>query len=271
MEEKEMRPDTRKKVMAALGIFLSIIMAGPFRPGIVPLHAADHYNLEEGLPVEVEDALPTAYRNREVQGLARWDHTKEGKERFRLEPRFEFGLWRNLEAEVSVPFNYGSAVEDKGIGDVEVSALYNFNQETLLFPALALSGTAIFPTSDEGEGVDTRAKFIATKSIGRSAKFHRLHLNFVWNHNTDPLHDERDDYYSGIIGYDRAITADAFLVLDLVREQQKEKDQTYNLFEAGIRYQCNPLTVLTFGVGTGIGDDSPDIRVVVGFQRSLTF
>ncbi len=266
-----MRPDIRKKGMAAMGVFLSMILAGLFQPWVIPSHAADHYNLEEGLPALVEDALPTAYRNREVQGLIRWDHTKEGEERLRLEPRFEMGIWRNLEAEVAVPFNYGSAVDDKGIGDVEVSALYNFNQETLLFPALALAGAAIFPTSDEGEGVDTRAKFIATKAIGRSALFHRLHLNVVWNHNTDALRDERDDYYSAIIGYDRAITADAFLVLDLVREQQKEKDQTYNLFEAGIRYQCNPLTVLTFGVGTGIGDDSPDFRVVVGFQRSLTF
>ncbi|RJR54822.1 MAG: meta-pathway of phenol degradation [Desulfobacteraceae bacterium] len=266
-----MRSEIRSKFLAAMLIFLSSTLAGLFNPETALLHAADHYNLEEGLPVTIEDALPTAYRNREVQGLVRWDHTKEGEEHFRLEPRFEFGLWRNLEAEVTVPFNYGSAVDDKGIGDVEVSALYNFNQETLLFPALSLSGAAIFPTSDEGEGVDTRAKFIATKAIGRSSKFHRLHLNVVWNHNTDALHDERDDYYSAIIGYDRAITADAFLVLDIVREQQKEKDQTYNLLEAGIRYQCNPLTVFTFGVGTGIGDDSPDFRAVVGFQRSLTF
>jgi hypothetical protein len=253
MEEKEMRPNCVEKWMVVLGIFLIVAVAGLFGPGVSPSYAADHYNLEEGLPVQVEDALPTAYRNREVQGLIRWDHTKEGEERLRLEPRFEIGLWRNLEAEVAVPFNYGSAVDDKGIGDVEVSALYNFNQETLLYPALAISGAAIFPTSDEGEGVDTRAKFIATKSICRSALFHRLHLNVVWNHNTDALPDERDDYYSAIIGYDRAITADAFLILDLVREQQKEKDQTYNLLEAGI------------------GDDSPDFRVVVGFQRSLTF
>lgn len=266
-----MRPDIRKKMMAVLGIFLLMIMAGLFRPGVVPSHAADHYNLEEGLPVEVEDAIPTAFRNREVQGLVRWDHTKEGEEHLRLEPRFEFGIWRNMEVEVAVPFNYGSAVDDKGIGDVELSALYNFNQEGLLLPAFAIAGAAIFPTSDEGEGVDTRAKFIATKSIGRSALFHRLHLNVIWNHNTDPLHDERDDYYSAIIGYDRAITADAFLVLDFVREQQIEEGQTYNLLEAGIRYQCNPLTVFTFGIGTGIGDDSPDFRAVVGFQRSLTF
>jgi hypothetical protein len=269
MEEKEMRPDIRKRVMVAVGIFLSMMVAGLFRPGMVPVHASDHFNLEEGLPVQVEDALPTAYRNREVQGVLRWEHTKEGDERLLLEPRFELGIWRNTEVEVKVPFNYGSGVEDKGIGDVEFSALYNFNHETLLLPAFALSGAAVFPTSDAGEGVDTRAKFIATKTIGKSSLFHRLHLNLVWNHNTDRLHDERRNYYTGIIGYDRAITADAFLVLDFVREQQKEKDKSFNLLEAGIRYQCNPLTVVAFGVGAGIGDDSPDFRATVGFQRSF--
>lgn len=264
-----MRPDIRERTMAAAAIFLCAIMAALFRPGIAPLHAADHYNLEEGLPVQVEDALPTAYRNREAQGLARWEHTKEGDELLRFEPRFELGIWRNTEVEVTVPFNYGAGAEDKGIGDVELGALYNFNQEGLLIPAFALSGAAIFPSSDDGEGVDTRLKLIATKSISKSALFQRLHLNLIWNHNTDSLHDERDDYYSAIIGYDRAITADAFLVLDFVREQQIEKNTSFNLFEAGIRYQCNPLTVVAFGVGAGIGDDSPDFRVTVGFQRSF--
>ena len=39
-----------------------------------PLRAADHTNLEEGLPTRVEDAYPIAYRAFEFQGLARYEN-----------------------------------------------------------------------------------------------------------------------------------------------------------------------------------------------------
>jgi hypothetical protein len=59
------------------------------------------------------------------------------------------------------------------------------------------------------------------------------------------------------------------LVTDFVREQEREKDKTANILEAGIRRQLDPLTVLAIGVGAGIGPDSPDIRVTGAFQRSF--
>ena len=68
---------------------------------------------------------------------------------------------------------------------------------------------------------------------------------------------------------DRLICPDTVLVLDFVREQEKEEDQDSNLVEAGIRYQLTPLAVLTAGVAAGIGEDSPDFRTIMGFQKSF--
>ncbi len=54
-----------------------------------------------------------------------------------------------------------------------------------------------------------------------------------------------------------------------MREQEKEEDIDINLVEAGLRYQLTPLTVIAAGVGVGVGEDSPDLRVTLAFQHSL--
>jgi hypothetical protein len=45
--------------------------------------------------------------------------------------------------------------------------------------------------------------------------------------------------------------------------------QTANILEVGVRRQVTPLTVLAMGVGTGIGPDSPDVRVTLAFQHTF--
>jgi hypothetical protein len=255
---------------AAIICLLIFVCSAPLWHCVPSVRAADHYNLEENLPTQLVDAIPTAYRNREVQGYFRWEHTNEGKDLFEFVPRLEYGIIRNAQIELEVPFELGSGAEgDEGIGDVSLAALYNFNQETLLIPMFALSAHVEFPTSDQGKGYDTTVKFIMTKTIGRSSMLHRIHFNGAWKHNDDAKSNERDDFYQLIFGYDRRVGPDTMLILDFIREELKEKDQAANIAEAGIRYQWNPLTVLAGGVGAGIGDDSPDFRLTLGFQRSF--
>jgi hypothetical protein len=255
-------------------LLITAVCLGLALPGVfisLPVvKAADHYNLEEGIPVTIEDALPTPYRNREFQILLDWERTEEGENRYLGEARLDVGLLPNLEVEVAVPFIWGNAVEDDGLDDVRLAALYNFNQETLRVPALALVGEIEFPTGEESEGLDTTLKFIATKTVGRSSLLHRVHLNLAWKRNSQPLPDERENYYMAAIGYDRRIGATGMLIFDFVREQEKEKGKDANLFEVGYRYQLTPLMVFAIGAGVGIGDESPDFRIAVGFQRSLT-
>jgi hypothetical protein len=236
-------------------------------PAEVP--AADHYNLEDGLPTELADSIPISYRNTEGQGFARWEHTGEGEEKFLLVPRLEYGLWLNTQVSVDAPYEFGEAVDDDEFKTAGVELLYNFNQEGLLFPAVALAGKADFPLGDEEDGVDTTLKLILSKSICRSAQWQRVHLNLAWKHNSEANDDERDDMYKLIVGYDRRLNADTVLVLDYVREEEKEEDTEINMVEAGIRYQCTPLTVISAGAGAGIGEDSPDFRLTLAFQHSF--
>jgi len=230
--------------------------------------AGDHTNLEEGLPTDVEDAYPTAYGNRELQLQGRFERTADGKNQFIVDPRLELGFARNWQARIAVPFRLGSG-DKTGSGDVGVELFYNFNNESLRLPAFALSARADFPTGNNSRGVDSQFKFIATRSLGTSSKLQRLHLNLIYRNNASPGANERSNRYSAIAGYSQRLGPDTVGILDYVRDQDRQKGATFNIIEAGLRRQINPLTVISFGLGAGIGNQSPKFRLTAGLQKSF--
>ena len=142
--------------------------------------AADHTNLEPGLPLEVEDAYPTGYLNREFQLSGRYQRTADGKNQYRVDPRLEYGFARNWQARINVPLTFGSG-DKRGSGDIGAELFYNFNTESLKTPAFAASVSAQAPTGRDSSGLDTSFKFIATKNAGlrrevatRAFEFHLL-------------------------------------------------------------------------------------------------
>jgi hypothetical protein len=254
-----MKP-TRGKLIAAVVAVVVMAPAG---------WAADHLNLEEGLPVQIEDAYPIGFLGREVQGLVRYEHDEDGADTITFRPVLEIGVWRNAQVAVESDLIAGNG-DRTGSGNVAVHGLYNFNTETLAWPALAIKGGLEFPTGKSAEGVDTTLKFIATKTIGKNLdSLDRVHLNLAWMHNAQSQEDERDDHYLLGLGYSRRVHADAILVADYLFEQERQEDTDMHLVELGLRYQCTPLAVVAAGIGTGIAEDSPDIRLTFSFQRSF--
>ena len=248
---------------------LKLIYAAIFIGGLTTFAAAqtDHINLEEGLPTSLEDAYPTAYLNREVHFFTRYERGRDGTDRVEYVPRFEFGPFRNTEVKVEVPFYSGSG-DRTGSGDVSVEALYNFNTESRNVPAFAISGRISAPTGKDSRGVDTAVKFIATKSV--SNRFDKVHLNLELENNGGARFDERNTLYRAIAGYSGRVGADTLFVADFVRRQERLRGENSNVIEAGFRRQLNPLTVLTFGGGVGIGEQSPRFQITIGIQRTLT-
>lgn len=236
--------------------------------GMLPCaNAADHLNLEEGLPTQVEDAYPIAFRGREFQTAMRYDRTDDHEDRFVIDPRIEIGFAPNWQAKISVPFYLGSA-DRTDSGNVGLEALYNFNAEGLFLPAFAMSARADFPTGKDAAGVDTMLKAIMTKSITRTG-LDRIHLNVAWKHNAGARSEQRDDLYRVIVGYSRRLDADTVVIADFIREQEIERKKEANVFELGVRRQLTPLTLITAGVGAGVGDESPEFRAMLGFQKSF--
>ncbi|MDD5232326.1 MAG: hypothetical protein PHG91_02920 [Syntrophales bacterium] len=230
--------------------------------------AADHTNLEEGIPLQVVDAYATPYLNREIQASWRYERTRESEEKLVLEPRLEYGFARNWQGSISVPVIAGNA-DQTGSGNVGIETLYNFNAETLFLPALALSGRADLPTGRESAGVDTTLTFIATKMIIPSSRFNRTHFNLSWMHNRGANDDERVDRYRALVGFDIRVGRDTVLVTDLFRELTIKKGERSTMFELGFRTQLTPFTLIGFGASAGLGDQSPRFRITLGFQHSF--
>lgn len=244
-----------------------------FGTGSDQARAGDHTNLEDNIPTELEDAYPTPYLGKEVQLATRYDRTADHRDLFFFEPRFEYGLAPNLQVQVGVPFNYGSAAprqaEGRGIGNVTLSALYNFNQESLFLPAFAVSGRLELPTADQARGVDTTLGIVLTKTLGGASFMPRLHFNAYWLHNAGAASDERDDGYRLIAGYSMRIGADTVGIVDYVHEYEVSERRVSNLLEAGLRRQVTPRLVLSVGGGAGLTHNSPDARASLGAQFSF--
>ncbi len=229
--------------------------------------ASDHTNLERGLPTELTDAWVTPYMNREIQGRFVWEDNEVDDSRFTIEPRLEYGFLPNWQVEVDVPYEWGEGEEDDEIKDALIGVQYNLNQETVLIPSFAISADAIFP--GKGERVDPEIGFIASKLLGKTSFYQRLHLNAFFRHNTDDHSGAREHLFKGVAGYDFRIGTENTVILDYVYEHREEKRKETRLIEVGWRRQLSPPTLVNFGVAAGIGDDSPDFRAVVGFQRSF--
>jgi len=243
------------------GLATAIALAGT-------AYASDHTNLEPGLPLEVEDAYPTGYLNREFQLSGRYERTAQGKNQYTLDPRLEYGFARNWQARINAPFILGQG-NRTGSGDVGVELFYNFNTESLKLPAFALSARANLPSGRDSSGVDTEYKFIATKSLGYAEKLQRVHLNLSYFANANHREEERANRYAAILGYSQRVGPDTVFLTDFVRQQELERGLTSNIVEVGLRRQLTPLKVVSLGLGAGIGNQSPDFRATLGYQQSF--
>jgi hypothetical protein len=226
-------------------------------------------SVEGGIPLEIEDAFPSPYLNREVQGVGRYARTADGEDEWLLEGRFEYGFARNWEASLHVPFAFGSGARDEGIQDVGLEALYNFNMESRYLPAFSLAGGVAFPTASDSRGVDTELKFLTTRSFGCGERLQRVHLNLSWLRNAGAREDEREDRFKAVVGYDIRLGPDTLLLADYVWEQEVERGVTSQIAEIGVRQMVHPLTAIGAGIGFGLDSESPDVRATLGFQRTF--
>lgn len=230
--------------------------------------AADHMNLEEGLPVELEDTYPTPYKNIEYQQQVRFDLTSTNKSDFRLDQRIEYGFARNWQTRIGLPVKLGTGV-NQGLGDVTTEVFYNFNTESVWVPSTAMAAKAIFPSYGDSRGVDMAWKFLALKKLRKNSLFERVAVNATWFHNFDKRINERSDLYKIVTGYYRRITPTTIGIIDYVREQHLEKGKIANIIEIGFRTQLNPMTLAGIGFGVGVSKDSPNFRMTLSLQHAL--
>jgi hypothetical protein len=217
------------------------------------VYAIDHDNLDEGRPLRLEDAYPIAEGEWALETGAGLSAQRKSRARGFFPLDVLYGLAPNLQVSVGTTL----LTDPKQIegqtksGDIQLSGLYNFNQETLSLPALGLRVTLNVPTGIESSGVDFRVKGLVTKSIGRLS----VHCNPAYEVFSGTKPFERDSRYDLALGASYPVGAPKHtlttLLGDVFTEQAPRRgDPQIVGAEAGVRHQWTPWTVLDAGVGT---------------------
>ncbi|HEY0009071.1 MAG TPA: transporter [Tepidisphaeraceae bacterium] len=233
-----------------------------------PAWAGDVHDLNRGLPLDFEDATPSPQGDVSVQLSARYEHNNDGEDQLTLEPQIQWGFAPNAHLQVQAPFHFGDA-DRSGSGDVAVGVLYNFLQEEGWRPALAVNGVVFVPSGEGNDGLDTELSLIATKTLTSEPSQDRLHLNVRWTRNAAEEENQRHDRFAFVAAYSRKLDDDTVFVADFIREQQDEEHQDSNIVEAGVIRSFGESVTAGFGVGTGIGDDSPNVLTSLSVQIAL--
>jgi outer membrane putative beta-barrel porin/alpha-amylase len=233
--------------------------------------AIDHDNLDEGRPLRLEDAYPIPAGEWALETGAGLSDQRKSRARGLFPLDVLFGLASNLQVSIGTTLftDPKRGEEQTKSGDLQLSGLYNFNQETLSLPALGLRLTLNLPTGTESSGVDFRIKGLITKSIGRLS----IHFNPTYEMFSGTKPFERDGRYDLALGASYPVGAPKHtlttLLGDVFTEQApKRGDPQIAGAEIGIRHQWTPWTVLDAGVGTEFAGPTTraSIFLIVGFS-----
>ncbi len=202
--------------MAVLrGVLAAVLLAAAAGPA----KAAELSNLDSGLPNTLDDALAVAPGRVELQGAARYDLLRAGRDAVRLLPRVQVGIADGLQATIGVPYVIGSGRRSDP-SDPIAGLLYNLNRERDWLPAFAVSADLGTPVGQEGRSAETGLTVIATKTLTPSVD-RRVHLNVAWLRSLDPDEEERRDRYRVVVGYSQLVAPDVVVVADYLRESQE--------------------------------------------------
>src|SRR5712692_5226790 len=216
-------------------------------------YAIDHDNLDEGRPLRIEDAYPIASGEWAVEMGAGLSAQRKSRTRGFFPIEVLYGLAPNLQMSLGTTlFTDPRQIEGQTkSGDLQLSGLYNFNQETLSLPALGMRVTVNTPTGISSSGVDVRVKGLATKSFGRLS----VHFNPAYEvlSGTQPF--ARDGRYELVLGASYPVGAPKHTLTTLLgdvftQQAPRRGDPQIAGVEMGVRHQWTPWTVLDAGLGS---------------------
>jgi hypothetical protein len=231
----------------------------------------DYRNLDDDRPTLVEDAYPV--ERYAFEFLAPWRYSRDrfGGTVHAFTPEIEYGLFRNAHLGIKLPIAGASEPggRDWGISGLRIFALYNFNTETRLLPALSLRSDLTLPVGSlAGEGTRVTVKAIATRSWG----VYRLHLNGAYTFGRDrPLAatEGANKWWAGA-AVDRTLYRRSMLIIgEVYALRELSADPVELNATLGVRLQLTPYMVFDAGVARRLKTTGPDLELTAGFSRAF--
>ena len=231
-----------------IALALALVVSTP-----VVVFAIDHGNLDEGRPLRLEDAYAISTGEIALETGAGFSLLRRGPNRGFFPIELLYGAFPNFQLSIGTTLSTDPHEIDDAVksGDLRLSALYNFNQETIVMPAFGAKLEVNFPTGIDATGVALELKGLVTKSIERLS----FHFNAGYQVLTDARREERDGRYELTLGASYPIGAPhytrATIIADVFTEQstRQGEDNTVGA-ELGFRYQITRTIVWDAGVGT---------------------
>lgn len=255
---------------------LATVAIGAFTVG--PLAAQiDYRNLDEGRPVRTEDAYPVERHAFELVIPYEYENERGPVRTHLVAPELAYGIADNAMLGLALPFaalDGGAEAETEwGFGGPRLFALYNFNTESPMLPAIALRADASLPIGNLG-GDETRASLtaIATRSWGRT----RAHLNATVGIGADEDAPESPAVH-GIPAWrasaamDRTFLRRSLLLIgELSLREAGGESATELSVGAGGRLQLTPTLVIDAGIERRLTSRAgADIGLTLGLTHAF--
>ncbi len=234
---------------------VSVMVALMVASGLVttPAHALDHDNLDEGRPLRVEDAYPIPKGEIGVEAGATVHDRRGDGSGYGAGLRLLYGAWYNAQIELGgdLAFEGSAAAATERDGAATLGLLYNFNTESLTWPAFSVRAEVAAPSGVADAGLDASGGLIATRTFGRW----RTHLNAAYTVWGSTEAGERGGVYDAAVGlsyplgypmrFRETLIADVF-----TRQSSADDEPDTTGFEVGMRHQFSARVVLDGGVGS---------------------
>jgi hypothetical protein len=252
--------------MHSIASFLLCTLAGLVAPALLDAQI-DYRNLDDGRPVRAQDAYPIERYAFELVVPYELEQ-EEGADLHLVAPELGYGIARNAQLEVELPFaavRSGGSTE-WGFAGPRVGLLYNLNTDGPVLPAFSLGGRLALPLGDLAPD-DPRLTLlgVATRSWGRT----RLHLNAAATlGEAAAAAVAADPDWSVSAAADRTLLRQSLLLIgELSAQGPGDGDPTEVSVALGARMQLTPTLVADAGVTRRLTADSgPDLGMSLGLS-----
>lgn len=231
-----------------------------------PLSAqVDFRNSDRGRPILIEDAYPVEFLGFELQGGLRYERDR-GDGQLDVTPELRFGAYKNLQ--IGIETDYISMQDNNrrsGLSDTLIHAFYNFNQEGLSLPAIAIRFDGGIPTGGLGsDHLHFTPTAIATKGIG-DLRSH-INISYTLGPTSSPGRGGEISRYFYGLGLDYTWPLKFLMVMgDIVVQKPIDDRERELLLEFGARMQIHPKWVLDIGIGTeALKEEGADFFLTTG-------
>jgi outer membrane putative beta-barrel porin/alpha-amylase len=240
-----------------------------------PASATDHFNLESGIPITLEDITPTDRGQVEFHAFGSSSWTRGEAPNGAATPRLALGIWRETQLEIAAPLLLGEGTAH-GNGDPQLSVLRRVLDDSGHpgRPGFAIEADLTLPTGAEIRGFTNRPDAGLTALVRMGLGSQAVHLNAGLEWSGDESDDEtiRKRAWSGAVGHHTPLSPRLVLVSDVARRQADDEHAPDTwLLETGVRAQLAREVIGAAGLAAGLdrGPETPAWSLTIGVQIGL--